>query len=267
MQKRKERKMNILKSTTKPSNSAKRPNTGRRSFIWKTGAAVSAVLATAVPGIARTRINNDINLKTKVNQLSNQLGTLKDENAIRELHQTYETCLNNGMYEDLVNLFVNNGEVVFNGGVFMGRNRGIRRLYCDHFRAGLSGKRIDPAPGFQVNIEQQQDIIKVTTDRKSAKAQFSYSMQVGAPIISDSQLVQMARLQGQGIMKWWEGGIYEVSYVKEIKDGSWKIKRLEHRVLSKADYRPGRSYARPISVPLFTKAYPDDPAGPDKLIT
>jgi hypothetical protein len=51
-----------------------------------------------------------------------------------------------------------------------------------------------------------------------------------------------------------------------MKDGIWKIERLEHRVLSKADYRPGKSCARPISVPLFSKRYPEDPVGPDRLI-
>jgi hypothetical protein len=69
---------------------------------------------------------------------------------------------------------------------------------------------------------------------------------------------------GQGIKKWWEGGVYDVSYVKDMKDGTRKIERLD-RVLSKADYRPGKSYARPISVPLFSKRYPEDPAGPDRL--
>jgi hypothetical protein len=83
----------------------------------------------------------------------------------------------------------------------------------------------------------------------------------------DSQLVQMARLQGEGIMKWCEGGIYEASYAKDAKDGGWKIKRLEYRVSSSTDYRPGRAYANPISVPLFAKTYPEDPAGPDRLIT
>jgi hypothetical protein len=67
-------------------------------------------------------------------------------------------------------------------------------------------------------------------------------------------------------MKWWEGGIHEVSYVKDIQDEAWKIKRIEYRVLSKADYRAGRSYAKPIDVPAFSKTYPADPTGPDKLI-
>ncbi len=76
----------------------------------------------------------------------------------------------------------------------------------------------------------------------------------------------MARLQGEGIMKWWEGGTYEVSYVKDIKSGNWKINKLEYSVMAKADYRAGKSSARPVSVPCFSKVYPEDPAGPDKLV-
>ena len=122
-----------------------------------------------------------------------------------------------------------------------------------------------PAPGFEINDEQVQDKVQISKDRKSAKVQFSYSIQVGTPIVSDSVLLKMARLQGGGIMKWWEGGIYRMACVKDIKDGSWKIKGLEFHTLAKADYRAGRSYASPIEPPLFSKVYPDDPAGPDKL--
>jgi len=259
--------MDTLKSTSNPGDIPKQPDTGRRSFMWKIGAAMSAVLVTAVPGLSRPRVNNDANLKTKVDQLSGQLGIIEDEISIRKLHQAYENLLNNSMYEEVVNLFTDDGEVIFNGGVFKGKKRGVRRLYCDHFSPGLTGKKIEPAPGFQLNTGQQQDIVEVATDRRSARARFTYSMQVGTGIISDSQLVKMARLHGEGIMKWWEGGIYEISYVKDMKYGDWKIKRLEYRVLSKAYYRPGISHARSISVPPFSKVYPEDPAGPDRLIT
>lgn len=259
--------MDIFKRAPKPDGSPEQPNTGRRSFIWKVGTGMSAVLAFAVPGMPKPGTDRDTELKTRVDQLSNQLGILEDENAIRELHKTYETCLNNGKYEDIVNLFTNNGEVAFNGGVFKGKEGGVHRLYFEHFSPGLTGKRIDPAPGSLQNTEDRLDMIKVAADRKSAKAQFSYSMQVGVPMVSDWPLMKMARWYGQGIKKWWEGGVYDISYVKDIKDGTWKIERLEHRVLSKADYRPGKSYARPISVPLFSKRYPEDPVGPDRLIT
>jgi hypothetical protein len=257
--------MDIIKPTSKSSDSPKQPNTGRRSFIWKMGTAMSAVLASVVPSMARPRVDQDTGLKDQVDQLSHQLGILEDANAIRALHQTYESYLDNGMYEEVAKMFTDDGQVVFNGGVFTGKKKGVRRLYCGHFRAGFTGKKIEPAPGFELDPAQLKDMVKVAPDRKSAQARFAYSLQVGAPIISDSPLVEMARLQGQGIMKWWEGGVHEVSYVKE--GGSWKIKRLECRVIAKANYSPGRSYAKPIDVPAFSKTYPKDPTGPDKLIS
>jgi hypothetical protein len=258
--------MDVLKSLSKPSNSPGKPNAGRRSFLWKVGAAISATLASAVPSMSN-HSNQGAGLDAEVDRLSNQLGILEDENAIRGLQQTYENLLHNGKYEEVMDLFIDDGEVIFNGGVFKGKSGGVRRLYCERFKSGLTGRKIEPAPGFQINAEQQQDIVEVATDRRSAKTRFAYSMQVGTPIVPDSQLVRMARLHGEGIMKWWEGGTYELSYVKDMKDGVWKIKRLEYRVLSKAYYRPGISHAGPISVPPFSKAYPEDPAGPDKLIS
>jgi hypothetical protein len=245
--------MDVLKSLSKP-------NTGRRSFLWKAGAAMSAAVAAAVPGMANHKPNQGDGKNAEADRLSHRLGILEDEKAVRTLHQTYETLLDSGKYEEIVGLFAEDTAVVFNGGVFKGKS-GISRLYGACFSAGLTGKKIGPAPGF----EAAQETITVAADRLTAKAQFPYSIQVGAPM-PDSQLVQMARLHGEGIMKWCESGVYEISYRKDIKDGSWKIQRLEHRVSSKTDYRPGRSYARPISVPQFATAYPEDPSGPDKLI-
>ncbi len=256
--------MDILKPTSESSCSPERPSAGRRSFMWKTGAAVSAVLASAVAGISKSKADQDAGLKDQVARLSNQIGSLEDANAIRRLHRLYESRLDRGMYEEVVDMFADDGEVVFNGGVFAGKNKGVRRLYCQRFSAGLSGKRIEPAPGFEPDPAEQQDIVEVAPDRKSAKARFAYSMQVGTPLASDSSLVEMARLQGQGIVKWWEAGIHEVSYVKS--DDSWKIKKLEYRAAAKANYSPGRSYAKPIDVPAFSEAYPEDPAGPDQLV-
>lgn len=256
--------MDILKSTSQTGDNPKLSDSGRRSFIWKTGAAMSAVLASAVAGVSKPEADPDAGLKDQVNRLSNQIGSLEDAMAIRRLHQTYESLLDRGMYEEVVNLFAEDGEAVFNGGVFMGKDKGVRRLYCSHFSAGFTGKKIEPAPGFEPDSGQLQDIVEVAPDRKSARAQFPYSMQVGTPMSEDSQLVKMARLQGEGILKWWESGIHEVFCVKVGE--SWKIKRLEYRVTAKADYRPGRAYAKPIEVQPFSKAYPVDPAGPDKLI-
>jgi hypothetical protein len=258
--------MNLLKITPKPGRVPDQPNTRRRSFMWKMGAAIPALLASAVPGKSNPGMDRDDGLRNQIDHLSGRLGILEDESTIRRLHRTYEDLLNNGRYEEVENLFADDGEVVFNGGIFKGRLSGVRRLYSKRFQSGLTGKKIEPAPGFQPDTGQQQDIVEVAANRQSARARFLFSIQIGTPIVSDSQLVKMARLHGEGIRKWWEGGTCEVSYAKDTRTGAWKIRRFEYRVLSRADYRPGKLRAKPISVPFLSKIYPDDPTGPDQLI-
>ena len=256
--------MSILKSER--SDIKEQTDNSRRSFMWKVGAGMSAVLAAAVPAIAKPIISNDKKLKTSVDSLSRQVAALENEKSIRELHKTYEDMLDNGMYSDILNMFTADAEVIFNGGVFKGKC-GLKRFFCEFFRSGMTGKRIEQAPGFQLNPEQQQDIVEISPGQKSAKAEFTYSIQVGAPIDSDSLLVKMSRLHGEGIMKWWEGGICEVSYVRDNSNNIWKMNRLEYRVLSAADYKPGKSTAKPITIQPFSKVFPADPSGPDRLVS
>jgi len=250
---------------SKTVSSLKQADAGRRSFMWKVGAGMSAVLAAAVPAVSKPVISNDKKLKGNVDRLSRQLAVLENEKSIRKLHQRFEYLIDKGVYSEVIGLFSDDAEVIYNGGVFRGKS-GVKRLFCGHFSTGMTGKRIDSAPGFHLNSDQQQDALEISPDMKSAKAGFTYSIQAGTPINSDSTLVKMARIQGEGIMKWWEGGVYELSYLKNTKDGSWKIKRLEYRTLARADYKPGRAYAKSISVPLFSNVYPDDPTGPDRLV-
>jgi hypothetical protein len=249
----------MVNPTSKTGNSS---DTGRRSFIWKTGAAMSAVVASAVTGISKQEVDAGTGLKDQMSHLSNRIGSLEDANAIRRLHQAYESRLDQGMYEEVAGMFTDDAEVLYNGGVFAGKN-GIRRLYCEHFASGRTGKKIEPAPGFEVDPAQQLDIVDVAGDRKTATGQFAYSMQVGTPMTGNSSLLEMARLQGEGIVQWWESGTHAVSYVK--KGDTWEIRKLEYRVTSKADYKPGRAYARPIEVAVFSSVFPGNPTGPDRL--
>jgi hypothetical protein len=253
--------MNILKKRSTPGGIPDRPNARRRSFMWKIGAAVPALMASVVPGRSNPGNNQEAGLKSRIDNLSGRLGILEDEKAVRELHREYEDLLSEGRYEEVAKLFADDGEVLFNGGTFKGKSEGVRRLYAERFRSGQAGRRIEPPPG----TDRRQDAVDVAADRKSAGARFPFSIQVGAPIVSDSPLVKMARLHGEGIMKWWEGGTYEVSYVKDTRDGCWKIRRLQYHVVSRTDYRPGKLRSKPVSVSLFSKVYPEDPAGPDIL--
>jgi hypothetical protein len=248
--------MSLRKSDRSPTPDS--TDKSRRSFFWKFGAGVSGALA-APAVVATPRVGDDADL-------SLQVALLEEEKALRKLHQTFEQAIDNGRYEDVVGLFADDAQVVFNGGVFANRGRGVSRLFRDRFRPTKTGKRIEPAPGFELDAEQLQDRVQVSHDRLSATAVFPYSIQVGVPIESETSLVHMARLQGEGVQTWWEGGVYNLTYRKASVDDHWTISRLEYKTLASADYRPGRSYAKPIAVPRISKRYPEDRHGPDALI-
>jgi hypothetical protein len=228
--------MGILK--TGKARDAESPDRGRRSFFLKLGAGVSTALASTA-GLARAESG-------QAEDLSLKLALLEEENALRKFHQAYEDALDKSRYAEVVAMFAADAEVVFNGEVFRNRSQGVSRLYLERFASGKTGKRMEPAPGFELASEQQQDRVEVSSDRLSARAVFPYSIQVGVPIELETSLAGMARLHGEGVRTWWEGGVYAVSYVKDLAEDRWKLERLEYRTLSRADYRAGRSYARPM---------------------
>ncbi|MFS8606754.1 MAG: nuclear transport factor 2 family protein [Gammaproteobacteria bacterium] len=230
---------------------------GRRSFFWKLGVGVSTALASATAmGRAASSDAGDAALRAAM---------LEEEKALRALHRDFEQALDAGRYDDVVALFADDAQVVFNGGVFDNRRQGIGRLYRELFREGQTGRRMPQAPGFEIDPERQQESVEISRDRLSARAVFPYSIRVGRPIESDSSLAAMARLHGEGVQTWWEGGVYEVRYRKDA-DGRWKISRLEYRTLARADWRPGRTCAMPMTVAPLATCYPEDPHGPDALV-
>ena len=235
----------------------------RRSFIWKIGAGVSGALAsTAAFGIGKAEASTTDNPSLRA-------ALLEEEKALNKFHQAFEQSMDKGLHEEVIGMFSDDAEVVFNGGVFKSRSHGVSRLYRDRFPAGKTGRRMEPAPGFELTADQLRDRVpdnvKVSPDLRSAVAVFPYSIQVGMPFETETSLAAMARLHGEGVWTWWEGGVYRVNYRKDVA-GRWKISRLEYDTLSRADYRSGKSYAQPISVSRFATRFPADPLGPDDLV-
>jgi hypothetical protein len=234
----------------------------RRSFIWKIGAGVSGALAsTAAFGIGKAEASATGNPALRA-------ALLEEEKALNKFHQAFEQAMDKGLHEEVIGMFSDDAEVVFNGGVFKSRSHGVSRLYRDRFPAGKTGRRMEPAPGFELTADQQRDSVadnvKVSPDLRSAVAVFPYSIQVGMPFETETSLAAMARLHGEGVRTWWEGGVYRVHYRKDVA-GDWKISRLEYDTLSRADYRSGKSYAQPISVSRLATRFPADQLGPDDL--
>lgn len=226
-------------------------NTGRRSFIRKMGAAMTTgVLVSSVPGAAKAGEPNDPGPDKSIEELSERLAILEAEKSIVSLYHTYESMLNDGNYDKISGLFVTDGEAIYNGGVFIGRDTGVKRLYTNRFRSGLTGKKMDATLD-----SKEGHSINISKDHLSATASFPFAIQAGTPMVSDSVLVRMARLHGGGINKWHENGVCELSLARKDKEDVWLIKRLKYNTVSKS-----------VSVPPFTKVFPADPAGPDKLV-
>ena len=230
----------------------------RRSFVWKIGAGASGALAAA----ASLGASNETASTTDNPALRAAL--LQEEIALRKFHQSFEQAMDRSLPEEVIGLFADDAEVVFNGGVFKRRNHGVSRLYRDRFPAGKTGRRMEPAPGFELTADQQRDSVEVSPDLRYATAVFPYSIQVGVPFETEASLAAMARLHGEGVRTWWEGGVYRVNYRKDGA-GHWQISRLEYDTLSRADYRSGKSYAQPISVSRLATRFPADQLGPDDL--
>jgi hypothetical protein len=226
-------------------------NTGRRSFIRKMGTVMATgVVASTMPAVAKSDGRSESITGTRVEELSERIAILEAEKSIAGLYNTYESLLNDGKYDRISELFATDGESLYNGGLFRGRDTGVNRLYNIRFRNGLTGKKINETPG-----SKEGHSIDISKDHLSAKASFSYAMQAGTPMVSDSVLVQMARLHGGGVNKWRENGVCELSLIRKSKEDAWMIKRLRYHTES-----------RSVSVPPFIEIFPDDPAGPDVLV-
>ena len=193
-------------------------------------------------------------LERKVDLLAAQVGRLEDVNAIRTVQYAYGYYLDKHMYDEVVDLFAEDAELMFLNGVYKGKT-GVHRLYCDWFRNFFTKGVNGPIQGFLYEHLIMQDIIHVSEDRKSAKGRARCFMQGGSHESRDTQ---------DGLPKsgFWEGGIYENEYVHE--DGVWKIKLLNYNMLWQASYEKGWGGSA-AHLPMLGKLYPEDPIGPDEI--
>jgi hypothetical protein len=192
-------------------------------------------------------------LEKQVAQLTQRLGVVEDTLAVRNLQHQYGYYLDKCLYDEVVDLYAEDGQVIFMGGVYKGR-AGVARLYTGRFRERFAKGVNGPAYGQLLDHPQIQDIVHVEPDRGRAHGRFRSMMQAGNhESVSDGAPRQ-----------WWEGGIYENTYVKE--NGVWKIKVLFYRPVWHATFEKGWAYTPPEYIPNASVTFPDDPHGPDELL-
>lgn len=186
--------------------------------------------------------------------LALRLTKVEAVNAIRKLQFSYGYYIDFCHYDDVINLFAEDAEVVFLSGIYKG-HAGIRRLYCDWIQELFNEGREGADDGFLFDHIQMQDVITVAEDGLTAKGRFRGILLGGSHDIR--------KYKPEGIsQQHMESGIYENDYVCE--DGVWKIKRLDYVLQWQADYETGwahtESHLQPAQV-----LFPEDPLGPDVI--
>ena len=191
-------------------------------------------------------------LKAQVTELAHRTGVLEDIQAIRTLHFKYGYYMDKWLFDEIVDLFAEDCELYFLNGIFKGK-QGARRMYGGGM--GVNG----PTNGVLTEHLHLQDIVDVAPDRMSAKGRFRCFLMGG--------LHETGPKNTPIPSQFWEGGVYENTYVKE--NGIWKIKVFNYNLVWQAEYAKGwaRSEHKLLMVSPFTKTYPEDPRGPDALKT
>jgi hypothetical protein len=195
-------------------------------------------------------------LRQQLARLTMQVASLEDLSAVRRVQFAYGYYMDKGLYQEVVDLFAADGEVRFMGGVFRGRDRGVRRLYIERFRTTFTRGRNGPVYGLLLEHLQLQDVIDISEDGCRARGRFRALLQGGNHITRTDSPAGIPQ-------QWWEAGVYENEYVKER--GVWKIKVLDYCLTWQADFDKGWAHSTPHEGPFFTQTYPQDPRGPDEI--
>jgi hypothetical protein len=192
-------------------------------------------------------------LIARIEKLENEVGMLQDVNAVRKLQYTYGYFIDKSQYNEVADLFADDGEVWFLGGIYKGK-AGIRRLYIERFQTQFTQGHNGPRYGWLLDHPQLQMVVDVAPDRKSALVRGRSQMQAG--LHETAEGAQRA---------WWEGGIYENEYVRG-DDGIWRIKALRYFPFWHGSFAEGWAKTPIDFIPMAKTLYPEDPIGPDALI-
>lgn len=190
-------------------------------------------------------------LEEQVNQLTKRITRQEDEQAIRKLHHIYGYMIDKCMYNDVVDLFTEDCQVLFFGGIYKGK-AGAKRLYVDKFQQIFTNGNNGPVDGQLLDHPQHQDVVNIDDDGVTAHGRFRCTMQAGK------------HKDFGDPVQWWEGGLYENVYKKV--NGVWHLHVLGYFPQWHADFESGWAHTRRNYVPFTDTTLPEDPFGPDELM-
>lgn len=191
-------------------------------------------------------------LEARIAKLEHDLGVQQDVEQIRRIQYTYGYFIDKSQYNEVVDLFSDDGEVWFLGGIYRGKE-GVKRLYIERFQKQFTQGHNGPRYGWLLDHPQLQMVINVADDRKSATVRGRSMMQAGLHETAEGN--QRA---------WWEGGLYDNRYVRE--GGVWKLQRLGYFPFWHGTFADGWAKTPIDFIPQAKLLYPEDPLGPDAFV-
>ena len=189
--------------------------------------------------------------------MSDRLDRVEDIEAIRRLQHTYGYFMDYCRYDDVIDLFAEDGEVIFLSGVYKGHD-GLARMYKILLGQVYTKGKTGPLYGFIADHHMMQDVITVSKDRKTAKLRGRCYLTLGShetrPDMPDHLPQQI-----------YEAGLYENTYVRD--NGVWKIQRLQYVLQWQSLYEKGWAHtATDPALRPATQTYPENPIGPDYIL-
>ncbi|MBN9146047.1 MULTISPECIES: nuclear transport factor 2 family protein [unclassified Novosphingobium] len=196
-------------------------------------------------------------LAARLERVEHDLAIQQDIHQIRRIQYTYGFFIDKSQYNEVVDLFSDEGEVWFLGGIYKGK-AGVRRLYIERFQTNFTQGHNGPRYGWLLDHPQLQMVIDVAPDRKTAHVRGRSMMQAGLHESAEGN--QRA---------WWEGGLYENEYVREANEAGelvWKIKALRYYPFWHGTFADGWAKTPIDYIPMTKTLFPEDPLGPDALV-
>jgi len=162
---------------------------------------------------------------------------VQDIDKLRNLQAAYGYYVDKALWDDVVDLFADNGTMELGlNGVYAGKNSIRKYLY------GLTGGKPGLRPGELNNHFQLSPVITLGADGQTAKARWRGLIQYG--------------VFGKGSGGDWGEGVYENEYVRELVNGVgvWKIKSLHFYTKFYAPYEGGWTKAPQDSALRYGKS-------------
>jgi len=123
-------------------------------------------------------VNDLAAIRQELDALKGEVQRLQDVNDVRKLQYTYGYLIDKSQYNEVYDLFSDEGEVWFLGGIYKGK-KGIRRLYIERFQTQFTNGHNGPRYGWLLDHPQLQMVIDVAPDGKTAQLRGRSTMQAG----------------------------------------------------------------------------------------